>query len=62
MTTEDRAVTEFSDAMLVLFLFGGYIFKNGGVWGAWEDLCTRGRRAVGDRFIAWLDEIEKKAL
>lgn len=58
-------MTEFSDAMLVLLIFFGYVVHNGGLMGAWDDLCARAKRSVqstgvGDRFIAWLDKLEKK--
>lgn len=56
-------MTEFSDAMLVMLIFGGYVVHNGGLRGAWEDLHARfakiAREGLGDRFIAWLDKLER---
>lgn len=39
-------MTEFSDAMMVLLIFGGYIVHHGGPSGAWEDLVGRFRQML----------------
>lgn len=58
-------MTEFSDAMLVLLIFGGYVVHNGGLSGAWEDLLKRFKRMAGEpgrQFAEWLAKFESKGL
>lgn len=58
-------MTEFSDMMLVLLLFGGYLVHHGGLVGAWEDLLKRFKRMAGEpgrKFGEWVNRMEGRDL
>lgn len=52
-------MTEFSDAMMVLLIFGGYIVHHGGPSGAWGDFTGRFSRVFTSMAPALMKKLEQ---
>lgn len=52
-------MTELSDAMLMLLIFGGYIVHHGGPLGAWEDLGGRFRHVLTAAAPTLMEKLEQ---